>query len=84
MARLPWSRVADARSSFRIRSGSSPVQAMRLGAADYLTKPINFDELAIIVERALERRLLRQEPGASASSCRAACESRTSSARARR
>jgi DNA-binding NtrC family response regulator len=36
---------------------------MRQGAADYLTKPINVDELVIVIERALERRKLRQETG---------------------
>jgi DNA-binding NtrC family response regulator len=37
------------------------VAAMRSGAADYLTKPINLDELGIVLERALERRTLRRE-----------------------
>ena len=37
------------------------VAAMRAGAADYLTKPINFDQLSLVVERAMERRRLRQE-----------------------
>jgi two-component system, NtrC family, response regulator AtoC len=39
------------------------VAAMRQGAADYLTKPINFDELVLIIERVLERRRLRAEAG---------------------
>ena len=39
------------------------VAAMRAGAADYLSKFINFDELLLVVERALERRRLRQETG---------------------
>ncbi|HJZ85740.1 MAG TPA: sigma-54 dependent transcriptional regulator [Polyangia bacterium] len=39
------------------------VEAMRAGAADYLTKPINLDELAVVIERALERRRLRAEAG---------------------
>jgi DNA-binding NtrC family response regulator len=39
------------------------VAAMRAGAADYLTKPINFDELLLVVERAIERRRLRLEAG---------------------
>ncbi len=30
------------------------VQAMKLGAADYITKPINFDELLAVIEKALE------------------------------
>jgi len=39
------------------------VAAMRQGAADYLTKPLVFDELKIIIDRALERRRLRREAG---------------------
>ncbi|HEU5061304.1 MAG TPA: sigma-54 dependent transcriptional regulator [Kofleriaceae bacterium] len=39
------------------------VAAMRLGAADYLTKPINVDELLVVIDRALERRRLRREAG---------------------
>ena len=39
------------------------VAAMREGAADYLTKPINIDELVLVLERALERRKLRAEAG---------------------
>src|SRR5262245_23880285 len=34
----------------------SAVGAMRAGAADYLTKPVDFDALAVAIERALERR----------------------------
>jgi two-component system response regulator HydG len=40
---------------------SSAVEAMRAGADDYLTKPIDFDALLISVERALERRALKAE-----------------------
>jgi len=37
------------------------VQAMKLGAADYITKPINFEELLIVIEKALEgRRMLER------------------------
>ncbi|MCX7765351.1 MAG: sigma-54 dependent transcriptional regulator [Candidatus Sumerlaeia bacterium] len=39
----------------------SAVEAMKLGAADYLLKPINIDELNLIVERALQHKTLRQE-----------------------
>ena len=39
------------------------VAAMREGAADYLTKPLNFDELTLVLERTLERRRLRAEAG---------------------
>jgi two-component system response regulator HydG len=37
------------------------VKAMRAGAEDYLTKPIDFESLLVAVERALERRELRVE-----------------------
>jgi DNA-binding NtrC family response regulator len=37
------------------------VLAMRDGAADYLTKPLNTEELLLVVERANERRRLRRE-----------------------
>jgi len=37
------------------------VKAMRDGAASYLTKPLNMDELLVILERALERRRMKQE-----------------------
>ncbi len=40
---------------------ASAVSAMRAGAEDYLTKPIDFDSLVLIAERALERRELRVE-----------------------
>lgn len=37
------------------------VQAMKLGAFDYVTKPVNFDELKIVIEKAMELiRLKRQ------------------------
>ncbi len=39
----------------------SAIEAMRLGAFDYLTKPPNFDELAVRVERAAEKTLLERE-----------------------
>ena len=39
------------------------VAAMRQGAADYLTKPINVEELVLVLDRALERRKLRAEAG---------------------
>jgi DNA-binding NtrC family response regulator len=47
------------------------VEAMKVGAADYLTKPIDLDELSLIIERIAKHRtlvrendLLRQELGA--------------------
>ncbi|HVV85496.1 MAG TPA: sigma-54 dependent transcriptional regulator [Kofleriaceae bacterium] len=44
-------------------SVDTAVAAMRKGAADYLTKPINLDELLVVIERVLERRRLRAETG---------------------
>ena len=41
----------------------SAVQAMRQGAADYLTKPVNVDELSLVLSRELERKRLRAEAG---------------------
>jgi DNA-binding NtrC family response regulator len=37
------------------------VDAMRAGAADYLTKPLNFDELLVVLEKVLENEYLRRE-----------------------
>jgi DNA-binding NtrC family response regulator len=39
----------------------SAIQTMRLGAFDYLTKPPNFDELGVRVEKAGEKTLLERE-----------------------
>ena len=40
---------------------NSAVQAMRAGADDYLTKPVDFDALLLALERATQRRELRAE-----------------------
>ncbi len=37
------------------------VQAMKLGAHDYVTKPINFEELKIVIEKSLESTRLRRQ-----------------------
>ena len=37
------------------------VQAMRLGAADYVTKPFSLDEMMVVVEKVLEEKRLRSE-----------------------
>lgn len=42
-------------------SVDSAIQALRMGAADYLHKPIRPDELALVVRRTLDRRRLQQE-----------------------
>jgi DNA-binding NtrC family response regulator len=39
------------------------VKAMRSGARDYLTKPVNVGELSVVVARELEQRRLRLETG---------------------
>jgi DNA-binding NtrC family response regulator len=41
----------------------SAVKAMREGASSYLQKPLNMGELVVVLERALERRRMRQETG---------------------
>ena len=40
---------------------SSAVNAMRAGAAEYLTKPLNFDELLVVVDKVFEQQELRRE-----------------------
>jgi two-component system response regulator HydG len=40
---------------------TAAVKAMRLGAADYLTKPVELDALEVTIERALEHRNIRDE-----------------------
>jgi DNA-binding NtrC family response regulator len=42
-------------------SVSTAVEAMKLGAEDYISKPFQLDELLIVVRRALERRNLKRE-----------------------
>jgi two-component system response regulator HydG len=43
------------------RDVKDAVQAIKLGAVDYLTKPIDADEVIAVVQRALETRALRVE-----------------------
>ncbi len=40
---------------------ASAVDAMRAGAADYLTKPLNFDELLVVLDKVLDEQALRRE-----------------------
>jgi DNA-binding NtrC family response regulator len=40
---------------------SSAVEAMRAGAAEYLTKPLNFDELLVVLDKVFEQQELRRE-----------------------
>jgi diguanylate cyclase (GGDEF)-like protein len=42
-------------------SVDSAVEALRMGAADYLRKPVHADELALVVTRTLERRRLIED-----------------------
>jgi DNA-binding NtrC family response regulator len=58
--RVDWSEVAVIIMT-AFSSISSAVEAMKLGAEDYIGKPFQLDELAITVEKALERRSLRRE-----------------------
>jgi two-component system response regulator AtoC len=44
-----------------VRTLRTAVEAMRLGAADYLTKPFSVEDLRAVVQRALERRALQRE-----------------------
>lgn len=39
----------------------SAVEAMRIGASDYLTKPFSLEEFSTVLERAAERRLIDEE-----------------------
>ena len=40
---------------------STAIDAMRAGAAEYLTKPINFDELLVVVDKTMEHIQLKRE-----------------------
>jgi len=42
-------------------SVDTAVEAMKLGAYDYLTKPLNFEEMQLIISRAMEHLQLAQE-----------------------
>ncbi len=42
-------------------SVETAVEALKNGAYDYLTKPLDFDELRIAMERAMDHKLLREE-----------------------
>lgn len=42
-------------------SAESAITAMKLGAADYLTKPFNMDEVKIVIDNILEKERLREE-----------------------
>ena len=42
-------------------STESAVEAMKLGAYDYITKPFKIDEIKLVIKKALEKRLLSRE-----------------------
>ncbi len=42
-------------------SAESAITAMKLGAADYLTKPFNMDEVKIVIRNIIERERLKEE-----------------------
>jgi DNA-binding NtrC family response regulator len=44
-----------------VRDVRTAVEAMRLGAYDYLVKPFDVDDILLLVERALEKRALERE-----------------------
>ncbi len=44
-----------------VKTVRTAVEAMKLGAFDYLTKPFDEDDLLTVVRRALERRSLERE-----------------------
>src|SRR3990170_4614305 len=46
-------------------SSASTIQAMRLGADDYITKPFRIEEIRLVVEKALARRLAKGQDRAS-------------------
>jgi len=58
-------RRAHPATDFLLLTGHATVEsavgALRMGAADYLTKPVNGDELALVVGRILEQRRLLAE-----------------------
>src|SRR3972149_3807765 len=46
-------------------SSDSTIQAMRLGADDYITKPFRIEEIRLVVEKALARPRAKQQDRAS-------------------
>ena len=53
------------------------VQAMRLGAVDFLTKPINLEHLKLVIQRALRERAAGRGHGGFARSCTSSSASTT-------
>ena len=42
-------------------TAETAVEAMKLGAYDYITKPFKVDEIKLVIQKALEKGLLRKE-----------------------
>ncbi len=42
-------------------TAETAVKAMKLGAADYLTKPFNMDEMRLVISNIIEKKTLKQE-----------------------
>ncbi|QTD45110.1 sigma-54-dependent transcriptional regulator [Ottowia testudinis] len=60
----PLSEIAGTRPVVMLTAYGSvnqAVEAMRLGAADYLVKPVNLDELELVIRGALERSRLQAQ-----------------------
>ena len=64
-------------------STETAVEAMKLGAYDYITKPFKLDEVNLIIKNALSANTSAPRISTSASSWRPSTASRTSSARLR-
>ena len=58
-------------------STDSAIDALKEGATDYVTKPFKIDELEVVVERALEKKLLASENRRLRSELRSQARSRT-------
>ena len=61
----PLSEIASTRPVVMLTAYGNvnqAVEAMRLGAADYLIKPVNLDELELVIRAALERSVWRAQP----------------------
>ncbi len=65
MELLDHAREENPESEFVMLTGhgtvETAVEAMKKGAFDYLIKPVNIDELQLLVERCFEQRALKQE-----------------------
>ena len=62
---LRWARDADVDAELIVLTGhadvETAVEAMRLGAYDFITKPVDYHHLLLVVQRALRERSLQDE-----------------------